>query len=257
MQAIELLVLASAVAFVLVGASVGAKLLWLARRTRALPETLIGAALLLLSAVAWPLLLVVSAPHPPPGPVLRVGWAVASLAMAAGWSSVFLFTWRVFRPGPGWGRWLAGLGISVELAAGLAGVVRAVGLVNPLELRAGSASGMVLLLGAQGVYAWTALESFRYRALLLRRVPLGLADPLVADRFGLWGFTCVFGFGSITPALVAQLSGGDPNSLASHLVVGLCGLLSSGVLYVAFLPPAAYARWVRARASAPAPEVTV
>lgn len=254
MHAIELLALASAVAFVAVGASVGAKLLWLARRTRALPETLIGGSLFLLSAVAWPLLLVVSAPEPPSGAVLRACWAAASLALALGWSGVFLFTWRVFRPGPGWGRWLAGLGISVELAAGLAGAVRATLVGDPLELRSPSPSGLVLMLGAQVVYAWTAVESFRYRALLRRRIPLGLADPLVADRFGLWGYTALFGGGSIAPALFAQLSGGDPNSPANHLVVAVFGLLSSAVLYVAFLPPAAYVRHVRAQGPAGAPE---
>ncbi len=252
MPGVELLALTSAVAFVAVGATVGVKLLWLARRTRGLPETLVGASLFLLSAVSWPLLLVVSAPQPPPAALLRAGWAGASLAMALGWSGVFLFTWRVFRPGAGWARMLAGIGIAMELAAGLAGVVRAVALVDPLELGAPSASGFVLLLGAEVVYAWTAIESFRYRALLRRRIPLGLADPLVADRFGLWGWTGVFGFGSIAPAVLAHLSGGDPNSLASHLVVGVCGLVSSAVLYLAFLPPAAYARFVRARTASAA-----
>ncbi len=248
MYVVELLAVVSALAFVAVGATVGVKLLWLARRTRALPETLVGASLFLLSAVSWPLLLIVSAPQPPPALVLRVGWAVASLAMAFGWSGVFLFTWRVFRPGAGWARALAGAGIAVELAAGLAGVVRAVALPDPLELRTTASSGFVLLLGAQAVYVWTAVESFRYRALLRRRIPLGLADPLVADRFGLWGWTGVFGFGSIAPAVFAHATNGDPNSLASHLVVGVFGLVSSAVLYLAFLPPAAYVRFVRARA---------
>jgi hypothetical protein len=50
-----------------------------------------------------------------------------------------------------------------------------------------------------------------------------------------------------------MLAGGDPNSTASHLVVGVCGLLSSSALYLAFLPPAAYARFVRENAPAPAP----
>jgi hypothetical protein len=108
-----------------------------------------------------------------------------------------------------------------------------------------------MLCGAQALYVWTAVESFRYRALLRRRIPLGLADPLVADRFGKWGWTGVFGLGSITPAVVAQLSGGDPNSPAHHLVVGVCGLASSVVLYFAFLPPAAYVRWVRQNAPVP------
>lgn len=254
MSAIELLALASAVAFVAVGTIVAGKLLALARRTRALPESLMGSSLLLLATVAWPLLLIVSAPEPPPGLVLRLAWAGASLAMALGWSGVFLFTWRVFRPGPGLGRWLAGLGISVELAAGAASALRAALVNDPLELRVTASSGLVLLLGAQLVYGWSAIESFRYRALLRRRIPLGLADPLVAERFGLWGYTALFGGGSIVPAVVAALTGGDPNSTGSHLVVAILGLLSSAVLYVAFLPPAAYVRFVRDSASAPLPD---
>lgn len=254
MTAIELLVLASAMAFVGVGAGVGIKLLRLAQRTRGFPELLVGFSLFTLSAVAWPLML--AARTSPPEPLLRAALAGASLAMALGWSGVFLFTWRVFRPGPGWARTLAGVGISVELAAGLAGALRAFVLPDAGALRTSAPSGLVLLLGAQVVYAWTAVESFRYRALLRRRVPLGLADPVVADRFGLWGWTGILGGGSIAPATWALLSGGDPHSLWNHLVVGVCGLASSGVLYLAFLPPASYARFVRENAPAPAREGT-
>lgn len=249
MVAIEILVLASATAFVGVGAGVGIKLLWLARRTRGFPERVVGFSLFVLSALAWPLMLAASASLPEP--VTRAARAGASLAMAFGWAGVFLFTWRVFRPGPGWGRTLAGVGISVELAAGLAGVIRALALDDAAALSRPAPSGLVLLLGAEVVYAWTAVESFRYRALLRRRIPLGLADPLVADRFGLWGWTGVLGGASLLPATWAMLSGGDPSSLWSHLVVGVCGLSCSGALYLAFLPPPAYARFVRENAPAP------
>jgi hypothetical protein len=248
--AIELMVLASAMAFVVAGAGVGVKLLRLARRTRGFPERVVGFSLFVLSGVAWPLMLAAGA-DALPAPGLRVALAGASLAMAFGWSGVFLFTWRVFRPGPGWARTLAGVGISAELAAGLGGTIRALVLPDAAALRTPAPSGLVLLLGAQVVYAWTAVESFRYRALLRRRVPLGLADPVVADRFGLWGWTGVLGGGSIAPATWAMLSGGDPNSLSNHLVIGLCGLACSGVLYLAFLPPAAYTRFVRENAPAP------
>jgi len=253
-MAIELLVLASAVAFVAVGAGVGAKLLWLARRTRGFPELVVGFSLFVLAGVSWPLMLVASAPTPPPAPLLRAALAGASATMALGWAGVFLFTWRVFRPSTSWARALAGAGMAVELAAGLAGMLRAFTLDDALALRVPSPSGLVLLLGALAVYAWTAIESFHYRALLRRRIPLGLADPLVADRFGLWGWTGVFGAGSIAPATWAIVTGGDPNSSLSHLVVGVCGLVSSAVLYLAFLPPAAYARFVRESALVAAPE---
>ena len=254
MIAVELMVLASAVAFAAVGGGVGVKLLWLARRTRGFPELVVGFSLFVLAGVSWPLMLVASSPTPPPAPVLRGALACASLAMALGWAGVFLFTWRVFRPGNRWARALAGAGIALELAAGMAGVLRALTLEDALALRTPAPSGLALLLGALAVYAWTAAESFHYRALLRRRIPLGLADPLVADRFGLWGWTGVFGAGSIAPAAWAMLTGGDPNSLLSHLVVGVCGLVSSGVLYLAFLPPTAYARFVRENAPAPVSE---
>jgi hypothetical protein len=246
----EFLALGSSVAFAAVGTTVGVKLLWLSRRTQGLPERLIGAALFLLSGVAWPLLLVAGGGRASE-PVLRFATAAAAPIMGIAWSGVFLFTWRVFRPAEGWGRALAFAGIGVELAAGAAGAHRALTVADVSALSAPSPAGLALLLGAQALYLWTAVESFRYRALLRRRIPLGLADPLVADRFGKWGWTGVFGLGSITPAVVAQLSGGDPNSPAHHLVVGVCGLASSFVLSLAFLPPAAYARWVRQNAPVP------
>ena len=141
-MAVELLALVSALAFVAVGATVGVKLLWLAHRTRALPERMVGASMFLLSGVAWPLLLLVSIPNPLPNGVLRAGWCVAALAMSCGWSGVYLFTWQVFRPGPGWARALAIGGICVLLAAGLAGVIRGVTLEELAQLRASSPSGL-------------------------------------------------------------------------------------------------------------------
>lgn len=253
MRGLEPLALLSAVAFVAVGAAVGAKLLWLARRTRGLPELLIGGALLLLSAVAWPLLLLVNAEGALSEPALRGAHAVAALCMGAGWSAVFVFTWQVFRPDERWARTFALAGICVELVAAGLVALRALTLEDPAALRAPSRAGLALLFGAQALYVWTALEAFRYRALLRRRIPLGLAEPLVADRFGKWGWTGVFGLGSLTPGVIAQLSGGDPSSPGSHLVVGVCGLATSAALYLAFLPPASYARFVRQHAPVPAP----
>lgn len=250
MSGFALLALVSGVVFAGVGATVGVKLLWLSRRTQGLPERIIGGALFLLAGVAWPLLLVAGSGGPSEAAV-RFATALATLIMGVGWSGMFLFTWRVFRPGEGWARALALAGICVELAAALAAAYRALTLADLSALRAPAPSGLAMLFGAHGLYVWTAIESFRYQALLRRRIPLGLADPLVADRFGKWGWSGLFGLGSISPTLVAQLTGGDPNTPAYHLMVAVCGLASSAVLYLAFLPPAAYARWVRQNSPVP------
>jgi hypothetical protein len=250
--ALEFLALVSAVAFVSVGAAVGVKLLLLARRTKGLPERIIGASLFMLSGVAWPLLLVASGKDVSES-VMRGALGAVALIMGGSWAGMFLFTWKVFRPSEGWARALALGGICLELAAGAASAFRAFALDDASALRGPSPSGLVMLLGTEMLYLWTAAESFRYRALLRRRIPLGLADPLVADRFGKWGWTGVFGIGSITPAAVAQFTGGDTNTPAHHLIVGVCGFASSVVLYFAFLPPAAYVRFVRQNAPSPAP----
>lgn len=250
MLGLELLVLGSALAFILSGTVVGTRMLRLGRRTGGLPERAVGFSMLLLSALAWPLLLLVGSPVALPEPLLRAAFAGASVAMALGWTGVFVFTWHVFRGGDGWARALAAAGIGVELGAGLAAVVRAIVAEEAASLRTPALPSLLLLLGAQGAYAWTAIESFRYRGLLRRRIPLGLADPLVANRMGLWGWTALFAAGSIGPSIVAVMLGSDPHTAGNHLVVAVCGLVCSGTLWLAFLPPAAYVRWVQEAASA-------
>jgi hypothetical protein len=247
-----LLGLASALAFVGVGAAVGGRLLWLASRTRALPEALVGGALAILAGVAWPLLLLVSLGAALPEGVLRGAWAVASLAMGLGWSSVGLFTWRVFRPGSRWALAFTLLAFAVVFGAGLAGARRAYAVADLAALTAPNAGGLVLVLGAMALYAWSAVESLRYRALLVRRIPLGLADPLVADRFRLWAMISLLAIGSLVPGVASHFERA-PDPTVVRLVVGVLGLASSTALYFAFLPPAGYARWVRARAPQPEP----
>ena len=139
-------------------------------------------------------------------------------------------------------------------SAGLAAVVRAFTLPDASALRTPATPALLLLCTAQVAYFWSAFEAFRYRGLLRRRIPLGLADPLVADRFGLWGWTSVFAAGASAPATWAVLSGTDPHTTTNHLVITVCGLVCSGTLLLAFLPPAWYARGVRGSAPAPLAE---
>jgi hypothetical protein len=254
MSGVELVVGISALAFVVSGALVGVRLMWLSRRTGGQPERTIGFSLFMLSGLSWPLLLVVSAPGETAAPILRAALAGAGLSMALGWSGVFLFTLRVFRPGIVWARAFAGVGVGIELGAGLAAVVRAFTLADASALRSPATPALLLLCTAQVAYFWSAFEAFHYRALLRRRIPLGLADPLVVDRVGLWGWSSVFAAGASAPATWAVVSGSDPHTTASHLVIAVCGLVCSATLLLAFLPPAWYVRLVRENAAAPLAE---
>jgi hypothetical protein len=99
-------------------------------------------------------------------------------------------------------------------------------------------------------FGWAAVESLRYHALMRRRLALGLADPVVTNRFFVWGAGA-----GVTCLLVLLLTGLFlkgltlmNNSLAASVVVTICGVLYAVVPVLTFVPPAAYLRFVERRA---------
>jgi hypothetical protein len=103
-------------------------------------------------------------------------------------------------------------------------------------------------LGLLAAYGWASFEPLRFRRLMLRRVKLGMGDPLVANRLLLWGI----GTGAIAAVaaihLVAQLFGRFelPHSWVG--VVSLLVLTTAVCEWLAFFPPRAW----RERFGAPA-----
>ena len=75
----------------------------------------------------------------------------------------------------------------------------------------------------------------------------------MADRFGMWGWTGVFGLGSITPAVWRSSPAATPTRPRTISWSACAGWRASVVLYFAFLPPAAYARFIRQNAPTPVP----
>ncbi len=238
------LALASTVCFVIVGGGVGLKLLLLARRTRELPEFTVGLGFFLVALVGYPLGLAALAPGVDPA-AARLAFAVGTVAVSVGSASIFVFTWRVFQPDQLWARLLAWAAI-----AGLA-VVAWLGIS---DVEAGQNGGRLvdlwlvprqLIVGVS--YTWTAIESLRWFGLLRRRLRLGLADPVVANRFLLWGLSGVFASGGIIGSTAVALTGHDPaGHPVSMLCIGLAGFATSISIYLAFLPPLAYQRRIAA-----------
>lgn len=98
-------------------------------------------------------------------------------------------------------------------------------------------------------YSWAAFESLHYAHLMRRRVRFGLADPLVADRFTLWGLAhfCL-------ALMLLLVMGGVRLHLSGAGFASLCTLsgLSMGVvagvpLILSFFPPDRYVRYVERR----------
>jgi hypothetical protein len=99
------------------------------------------------------------------------------------------------------------------------------------------------------VFGWPAAESLGYYVKLRRRQTLGLADPVVVNRFLLWGIACA---SSVFIAFVnvgAALAGRNIMEFQPAMIISATlGVMNSTLLILAFLPPAPYLRFVRRRA---------
>jgi hypothetical protein len=230
----------------IVGTGVSAKLLGLARRTGGWPEWSVGIGLFAYAAVAQLLRVVTMAlPEDAARPVLVGLMVLRMAAFAATLTGLGVFTWRVFGVESAWRRWLA-LGI-----AG-AGAVSALFIVEGYAAKlAGGPEIDVVWRVSMGVaflvvFGWTAAEALHYHRLMRRRIAIGLADPVVANRFLLWGVAAGLSV-ALTIVPVAASLAGRVNDPVSSIATAVAGLLNAGVWWLTFTPPAAYVGWIRGR----------
>jgi hypothetical protein len=224
---------------------VGVRLLALARRTRKLPETAFGVALVLLGGVGYPLSIaarsgVVDAPSTA-GTLLALGL----LAQNAGCAALYVFLWRVFRPRAAWALGIVGVALGT-LAWSVPGEFLTDGFWGGIDGGFFYWAG----LGARaGAFVWATAESGLYHARMRRRLALGLADPVVTDRFRLWTIASASVLAAFAVFSAARASGIDPTT--SPVVLGATsagGLVAGVTLWLAFMPPRAYlARITRGR----------
>lgn len=231
----ELAGLLGFLAFTATSFVVGFRLLWIGWRTGQLPELTIGASFALagglgglLGVIAARLEVLLDSPVQPV-------FAVSNLALQAGVTCLAVFTWRVFRPREAWARALFWACVAC-LAASFLGRI-AVG-----DFRADTASALAWLeLGTRiVVYAWALAETLREYAAARRRCSIGLAHPLVANRFLLWGVGLASTLAIWLYAAAMRASGRSSES--SWLVVAVFGFACAGSLWLAFFPPDAYRR---------------
>ena len=230
----------------IVSLGVGTHLLRLARRTGELPELALGLAYLGVGALGYPMGLLSVLPGMPEL-VARTLFAFSQLATGVGSAAVFVFTQSVFRPDSRWARGLVRLAALVLAFQTALDVARAI-QGDPAQFAVPDL-GFSLRQGITAFsYAWTAAEALRYRALLVRRLALGLAEVEVVNRFLLWAIAGLGAFAGSSTMSVVSLTGvkpfEDPLALGA---VGLGGLVAAFCTALAFTPPRAYLAWVRAR----------
>jgi hypothetical protein len=235
-------------AFVLVSLAIGLRLMLLARRTGQLPEFAVGAALVLLGGVGYPAFSLARG-VPDLGVLARVTLAAVGMACTVlGTGGIAVFNWKVFRSDcPVTPRAVALFGTA--LVASFVWQAVDPGFLGAAENRGYGLHALEILTG--GVLAWASLESVAYALKMRRRLALGLADPLVADRVRLWAYAMLAAQVLNHLSIAAAAAGKDLVTWRyGGAVVFVLGLVAAFSMWLAFLPPHAYRRYVAAREAA-------
>ncbi|MCP5060460.1 MAG: hypothetical protein GY937_27495 [bacterium] len=236
----------------------GIRLLKLASRTRQAPELwgglyFTGAAIGLSARVLGSSLLATA-----PELAFPIN-VVGHLAFASGTIAMTIFTLRVFHPSQEGARVFAGSVIVAIIATsahtlmgGYASIENSYSIV---------ATNFARLLPT----SWAFYESLRYWRAMRRRDSLGLADPVVTNRFLLWsiwtGAVTALPLVALAIRLVAILAlGSEPDArlLGTELAVAMLRFvailfvaiapLAALALTLSFFPPSSYLERVRRRA---------
>jgi hypothetical protein len=159
----------------------------------------------------------------------------------------------VFRRGATWAYVLAGGGAVLLWGGCLVGIAQG-------GLRTGGVGSPAWFCEYVVIWTypvWNAIESFRYYGLMRRRTSLGLADPIVTNRFLLWGTGSVFAALAVWTASIPFAFMSDAPRLLAILptiqtVTAILGVISVSCSLLAFLPPTWYRRRIMALGSTPA-----
>jgi len=231
-------------AFTVVSFVIGLRLLALALRTRELPELLIGSSMLCLAGLGYPLSAVAREAVGLPHAVRTAIGAAAGLLGAAGLWANTAFTFVLFR--------------RHAFAASTAVWVVALFCVGLLAIQTRTGDWALgarfwgwLSFGVTLSYGWCFLECGHYYRLLQRRLRIGLADPVVTDRFALYAAATGMAVATNTIGQLYWWRGVEmlTDELGALLLVVL-GSGSTVLMCLAFIPPRAYLDWVRARSAA-------
>lgn len=249
MNATVLVVVGSYALFVLACGIVGVRLIALAKRTQQFPEFLLGTGLSA-AVIAMPTLGIAGVGRGTAGDFNSALGATGFLLIWVGIVFMAAFTWRTFRAGSFWAAALVA-SIAAFEAYACVSCFQAITSAIPSSPAFEATSRWVLLLRMPvgAMFFWTGLEGFFAYRMARRREALGLADRVVTNRLFLW---CLVGWAmcannGVASVLHAQGRSPTTDPIAA-LALGAGGCVGALLLYLAFLPPERYLRFIRRRA---------
>jgi hypothetical protein len=235
------------VAFFIASLVVGIRLVALWVRDRNPHALLIGLGVLGIGPVGFGLATVATLLQSSRPGLANFVLGTALVAISTGVTAKYLFNWRVYHPKSTAVRVLAfGAGFI------LLGIFVS-DLVRGLEYSFVNGPTYVARTALQvGCLLWGAGEAFLYWGRMRRRMRLGLADPLVTNRFLLWGLGAWAAGQGTAIGLAVQLSTGQAIFVIPWLTLSssLHGLTAAIAMWLAFLPTAGYRRLIETRAAA-------
>jgi hypothetical protein len=192
-------------------------------------------------------------------PVARALLAFAVLAMAIGAGAAYVFTWKTFRPERTFAKFIVAAGFTcLAVGYGIEAVFE--GFAPVMFAGPGHWIGWA---GRTAAMLGITYESFRYWRMLRRRLHLGLADPVVTNRFLLWAIWAACSTLNFVADLASRacywLVYGTIQPVPEYLaalvaptiaVTMVLGAVSAVTLFLTFFPTPVYLRWVEARAEA-------
>lgn len=249
----QLLALPGFLAFFFVSLWVGVRLLAQGARTRELPELLLGIGVVCIGPVGFGFSMLAAAAGAanPEAPSVWAG--LSSVAVGCGTAAKATFNWKIYHP-----RSRVVGAIAIGAIVLLAGAIVADGLTTGFAPASWMQPGWILARQfiQVGVLYWGAVEALLWWRRMQRRARIGMGDPVVANRFLLWAIGAgMAGSGSLVGTIVG-LSLGRPLGELPALTLTLAGfgMVSACALWLAFAPPEAYLRRIRAGAGGPQPE---
>lgn len=228
---------------------VALRMLLLARRTGERPELLLGLSLLLGGTIgstmeAGGLSAAGQLGAANAGKLIAVGKAFGIF----GFGCQGIFIWHVFRPTERWAPilFLSLLGVMLVACFGFGWTgTYTTASIDVLWFA-------VELLARMAFPVWLMTESLLYYGQMRKRLALGLADPVVTNRFLLWGgigaLSILLLLTSVPPIFLDPIAD-EGLLLADLLLFSGCGVILSGIFWVAFFPPRWWKRALEARAA--------
>jgi hypothetical protein len=244
-------------AYTLASCVVGVRLLARARRSRGVPELLVGLTYLCAPGLGYPMGII---SDQIPNRALALPLNIAGeILLVSGLSCYLFFTVRVFRPEASWAKWGAWLGTAALVYAGVAIEWAVITYPDPEVAFSHSEAPLATLLVVLLVtFGWTGLEGLRYWRMMRKRMALGLAEPAVTNRFLLWGLNGLVSVTWISAAVTLLAIGENPGTHPLGIaVVSAGGVGNTVLLLLIFMPPAWYVRWLERWAARGAALATV